>query len=294
MLFQLKVQCHSKKSVPRGISRGSATIDHQFAYFTPLHTPSVYQYEWCTDQWKELPSCPYAYCALAIIDGKLTTLGGWYFRSDCTNKLFTLRQSKWVEEYPPMKTECTSPAVVSASDGDYLIAIGGDFGGACLWTPLVQLFQVKTRRWYETVQLPRPLPLPSATICGDQVHVISGEYEDYGGYSCSLQALPPGDQPITQQSLSHLLSWNPLPCLPQKYSTAATLCGQLVIIGGVKDRSLVKSIHQLVEGQWVEIGCMNSGRYDCFSVSPSPDKLIIVGGSGSPNSVEECIIAQQS
>ena len=276
------------------MTRGSATTDHQFAYFTPLHTPSVYQYEWSTDQWRELPSCPYAYSALAIIDGELTSLGGWYFGSSCTNKLFTLRQMKWVEEYPPMKTACTSPSVVSTSDGDCIIVIGGDFGGACCWTPLVELFQVKTRRWYKTVELPRPLSFPSATVCGDQVHVISGEYEDYSGYSCSLQALPSSDQPITSQLLSHLLSWSPLPTLPQKYSTAATLCGQLVIIGGVRDRSVVNSIHQLVEGQWVEIGTMNSGRHDCLAVSLSPEKVIIVGGSGSPCSVEECTIAQQS
>ena len=271
------------------MGRGSATTDHQFAYFTPDNSTSVYQYEWSTDQWKELPSCPCGNSGLVIIDGELTAVGG---RSgQLSNKLFTftLRQRKWVKEYPPMKTARSSPAVVSASDGDYIIVIGG--WGHDGWTAAVELFQVKTRRWYETMKLPQPLPYPSATVCGDQVQVISGGIGDYSGYSSSFQALLSSDRPIKSQSLSYLVSWNPLPPLPLTASTAATLCGQLVIIGGQQGWSTVNSIHQLVDGQWVEIGSMTRGRWQCLSVSPSLDKLMIVGGVGE-DSVEECTIAQ--
>ena len=79
-------------------------------------------------------------------------------------------------------------------------------------------------------------------------------------------------------------------------STAAALCGQLVIIGGKRDRSSVNSIHQLVDGQWVEIGSMSSNRRWCLVVSPSPDKMIIVGGlrgrliGVATDSVEECVV----
>ena len=75
-------------------------------------------------------------------------------------------------------------------------------------------------------------------------------------------------------------------------STAATLRGQLVIIGGRRDRSPVNSIHQLVDGQWVNIGSMSSGRYWCLVASPSPDKMVVVGGhcaSYRLDSVEVCV-----
>ena len=189
-----------------------------------------------------------------------------------------------------MKTARHSPAVVSASDGDYIIAIGG-LGQYNQVTATVELFQMKTRRWYETMELPQPLPCPSATVCGDRVHVINGGPRNYRGYSCSIQALPSSDRPRTSQSQSHLLSWNPLPPLPVAGSTAATLCGQLVIIGGLRGGSTVNYIHQLVERQWVEIGSTTSGRWLCLSVSPSPDKLMIVGGWGE-DIVEECTIAR--
>ena len=278
---QLIVECHPKKKAPHGMARGSATTDHQFAYFILLNSNLVYRYEWNTEQWNELPSSPYYNCALVIIDGTLTTVGG--YRSGCTNKLFTLRQRQWVQEYPPMNTARSFPAVVSTSGGDYIIVIGGYRG----WTGTVELFQVKTRRWYQLTNIPQPLIAPSATICGNQLHVIG---YDADGYSCFI---PSSDEPITSQSIPHLISWRSLPRLPVTYSTAATLYGQLVIVGGMQGRSSVTSIHQLVYKQWVKwvkIGSMSSNRKDCLVVSPSPDRMMIVGGYRAEDSVEECIV----
>ena len=279
------MQCQQKKRAPCRMLRGSATTDGQFAYFTPYDSTSLYQYEYSTEKWSDLPPCPYRDSGLAIIDSELTTVGGWDGRSR-TNKLFTLRQRKWVEKYPPMNTARDRPAVVSISNGDYLIVIGGWGGGRR--TATVQLFQVKNRRWHKLTDLPQPLCIPSATICGDQLNVIDC---DGNGYSCSLQALPSSDRPIT---LPLTLSWKPLPHLPVTYSTAASLCGQLVIIGGLQDSSRVNSIHQLVEGEWVRIGSMASDRLICLVASPSPDRIIIVGGYDADyrqlDSVEECAV----
>ena len=94
--------------------------------------------------------------------------------SDSTIKLYTQRQRKWVEKYPPMNTARSSPAVVSTSDGKYLIVIGGE--GHDGWTATVELFQVKSRRWHQLSDLPQPLPHPSATLCGDQLNVIGRDY----------------------------------------------------------------------------------------------------------------------
>ena len=282
---QLTVQCRDKKTAPRGMDRGSATSDHQFAYFTPDYTNTVYSYQWSTETWEQLPPCPYRDSALVIIDGSLTAVGGWD-QQHCTKKLVTLRQRQWVEEYRPINTARSSPAVISTANGDYIIVIGG-YGDGVRWTTAVELFHTSSRRWYELTDLPQPLTRPSATICGHQLNVIG----DGGkGYSCSLQALPSSNQPFTSQSIRHLISWTSLPRLPVTDSKAATLCGELVIIGGYRqDLSPVNSIHQLLDGQWVEIGSMSHGRQWCLVVSPSPDKMMIVGGWGAPDSVEECI-----
>ena len=117
---QLTVQCHRKKTAPRGMTRGSATTDHQFSYFTPRGYKSVYSYQWSTEKWEELPSCPYRDSGLVIINGQLTAVGG-LDGSRRTNKLFTLRQKQCIEEYPPMNTARSMTTLVSSSDGKYII-----------------------------------------------------------------------------------------------------------------------------------------------------------------------------
>ena len=247
------MQCHHKKRAPCRMRRGSATSDLQYAYFMPWNLRSVYRYEWSTEKWDELPPCPCHNSALVIIDGVLTAVGGWdgYHYA---NKLVTLRQSQWVEELPSMKTACDRTAVVSTSDGECVVVIGGCGGGGG-WTTTVELFQVRSRRWAELTHLPQPLIFPSATICGNHIHVTVG---DGNGFSCSLHDLPSSDQPTTSQSRSHTTSWSPLPRLPVTASTAATLCGQLVIVGGMRGLSPVNSIHQLVyrwtvDGDWLYV-----------------------------------------
>ena len=283
---QLNVKCHRKKTAPRGMYSGSATTDHQFSYFTPLDSNSVYSYQWCTDKWEELPRCPNKYAGLVIINGQLTTVGG-RDGSRYTNTLFTLRQRQWIMEYPPMNAARSRTTIVSSSDGEYIIVIGGWAGD---WTATVELFQVSSRRWHQLKDLPQPLPDPSATVCGNQLHVIG---IDSNGYLCSLQALLSSDRAMTSQSIPQLISWTSLPRLPVTHSTAATLSGQLVIIGG-GDWPLVKTIHQLFNGQWVKIGSMSCGRRSCLVVSPSSGKMMIVGGKKDAfeelDIVEECVV----
>ena len=215
---QLTVQCHKKNTAPCEMTRGSATTDNRFAYFTPGGSNLVYRYQLSTEKWEELPPSPYRNSGLVIIDGELTAVGGWD-GSRYTNKLLSLQQGQWVEHYPPMNTARSRTAVLSTSDGKYIIVIGG---GGDRWTATVELFHVRSRRWYELTNLPQALPRPSATICDNELHVIG---RDGTGYSCSLQlnkALLSSDQPIKSQSTSNILTWTPLPRLPVMVSTAAS------------------------------------------------------------------------
>ena len=280
---QLTVQCLSQKKAPCGMMRGSSVTDQMTTYCISRNSYSLYRYTMTEDKWEELPQCPYSDSGLVVIDSGLTAVGGSF-----TNKLVTLRQSRWVEEYPPMSTARSHPAVVSTSDGGHMnvIAIGGKGDGGGL-IDAVELFRTGRRSWSQLTSLPQPLTFPSATICGNQLHVIGWGGD---GYSCSLQALLSSNQPIGSQSRTP--TWTPLPRLPVTYSTAATLCGQLMIIGGKRDGSPVNSIHQLVDGQWVNIGSMSSGRYLCLVASPSPDKMVVVGGYDASYrlySVEVCV-----
>ena len=273
------MECQKIKRAPRVISRGSATTDGQFAYFTTQGSRSVYRYEFNIERWEELPQSPYRYSTLVIINGELTAVGG-RGESGCINKLVTLQKGEWVECYPPMNTARSKSAIVSTSDGNYIFVIGGTVDH---WTDTVELFHLRSKRWYELTKLSQALTTPSATICDNQLYVIGGKDN---GYLCSLQALLSSDQP----SISLSVSWKPLPRLPVILSTIATLRGHLLIIGGdqSEDQSRISkflsvdpdinTIHQLVDQQWVKIGVMSVTRSECLVVNLPSDELLIVGG----------------
>ena len=286
------MQCHKKKKAPCQMSRGSATTDDQYAYFTPCSSNSVFRYAWSTEKWDDqITPCPHRDSGLVIINGELTAVGG-YDGSRPTNEIFTYtsQQKEWDTKYKPMKTARFQAAVVSTEDGNYILVIGGQED---TWTAAVELLHVKSGEWYEMKNLPHPVTLPSTTICGNRLHVIGG---NRNGYSCSFhQPLLSGDQPTT-------LQWTPLPPLPITGSTAAALSECLVIIGGDRCEEPgklnalrnfifdpdVNIIHQLVNGQWVKIGSMSVIRSECLVVSSSKDELLIVGGV-EEKGVEKCV-----
>ena len=242
--------------------RGSATADSRFAYFTPHESRSVYRYEWKTGRWDETSPCPSLDSGLAVTKSGLISVGGEGLYQ--TGKILTLRGQRWEEEYPPMNTARSSPAVVVTPQGDYVLVIGG-YTGSERPAATVDMLQVKTRKWYRLTNLPHPLTAPSAATCGNTLYVIGYEGK---GYSCSLGALPSGDELISQLATQNLIFWTPLPDLPVTNSTAGTLCGQLVIFGGRKVALSVNTIHQLVDGQWVEIGSMISERRNVWLSIP--------------------------
>ena len=291
MIIHVTISQHGvkfKTPTPCKMKRGSATTNHNFAYVTPYGSTSVHSYEWTTEQWKELAPCPYRDSALVIIDGALTAVGG-EMRSDFSSNLLTLRQGSWGKVYPPMKTARSQSAVASKSD--YVVVVGGRGcdGG---WISTVELLDVKAKHWHLNVSdLPQPLTKPSAAVCGNQIHVIGEECE---GYSCFIQPLPPSGKAVM---FNPIKPWNPLPRLPVRASTAATLSGQLVIVGGKQDSTPVlsgKAIHQLLNGKWVKIGSLSRDREWCLVASHLQDNMIIIGGVDAAESFEICFLYHQS
>ena len=259
--------------------RGSAAADHNYAYFRPYGSNEVYRYTISKDEWLKLPPCPHSHSALVIIDNELTAVGGSRPLSvNDTNKLFTLRQGQWVKVYPPMSVAHSNAACVGISKDHhkYFIVIGGSGVGGT--TTAVELLNTPSRRWSTLTNLPEPLLFPSAVVCGDLLYVIGWNCV----YSYLLSALPDSSRPV--KSLQPPI-WTPLPHLPLYYSTPAILAGQLVCVSGTQGEwwgSLRDdSIHQLVDGQWVKIGSLSSARNSCLVVTPSPDRMLVVGGETS-------------
>ena len=294
---QLTIQCHNKGTAPRAMtSNGYAVADRQFAYFAPCQSYDAYSYHLSTEKWGcvQNPQDDNSYhhhpiTALAIIEGDLTIATSDSSYRLCAN---TVQQDNWLPGLLPLCRRRVD-ALVSASNSEYFFVFVWNEQyqfDEFIYTAEVELLEVCSQNCHKLTNLLHPLPDPSAVICGDQLYVIGS---DATGYSCSLKKLLSlTDKPITSECAQTLISWTPLPPLPVKNSTAATLSGQLVIVGGIstQEGSPVNSIHQLFNGEWMEIGSMCYRRSKCAVVCPSPNKIIIVGGEEAKHAVEECVL----
>ena len=281
---QIKVQTTQRKNASRGMWRGSIAIDctNTCTYVSPANSLEVYKYILQQDMWKQLQDCPYENPGLIVMNNLLLSVGGRRSSSVptsnsyvVTNKLFHLQGKKWKEHFPSMNTARSYCTVITTLH--YLIVIGGNHQSG---RPIasVEVFDEETKTWSLLGDLPRPLRLPSATLCGNQLYVLSGDWVGVG-YCCSLQ------ERSTFSQSPPALTWTPIPLPPVYWSTIASLSGVPVVVGGkVRGRGTYSStVYSLSHGQWVGCGHLCEARSDCLvaSLSTSHNMLVVVGGVNS-------------
>ena len=256
--------------------RGSAAIDspNMYIYISPVGSRKVYKYTMQQDKWTQLQNCPYENCALVVKNNYLLCVGGYTSSCVVTKELFRQQGEEWKEHFPSMNTaryRCTAITV-----SHYLIVIGGHDQSS---DPIasVEILDDTTKKWSHLRDLPRPLHLPSATLCGNQVYILSGW--DEGGYCSST-----GDLSTSSGSPPDL-TWTPIPQPPVYASTIATLSGVPVLVGGLvrRSRTYSSTVYSLSRGQWVECGHLCEARAECLvaSLTTSHNMLVVVGGADS-------------
>ena len=274
------------------MSRGTAVVSGNVAYFNyAIPGTVVHAYHVDEDKWTSLPDCTQKLFGLAVINSLLTAVGGEKSSSrEPTNTLTSLREGKWVELLPPMSTNRVRPAVVTTDNNNYVIVAGGRtkfIGGASLAT--VEVLNCSSLQWTSVCDLPKLLPFIAATICNDRIYCFDSSY---AAYTCTVDSLLSSSQSLTadthtdSQTTSPQI-WRALPDVPAVYSTPASLCGQLVAVGGEG----VSTIHQynMTSGSWEAIGSIPTARRDSLVVVLPGDKMLMVGGddgSGSIDTVE--------
>ena len=269
------------------LSRGSAAIAGNFAYLVPRDRYVVFRYNVINGEGMELPNSLYQNSAVVAIDGRVVLIGG-ESEGRATNKLLTLHYTgEWVEEYPPMisaRSHCAAVCVENGKFRSHVIVIGGKSEENCDICDVLFL-NTATKCWHFLPPLPQSLPVPSTAICSNRLYTIGSRGE---GYSTSIESLISYDEDESQSPPSDLV-WLPLPGLPVRDAAVGSLRGELVLIGGHGvGESSASPIHQLVGRQWVEIGSTLVPRRQSLTVSPSHEKVIILGGEGAANCVELC------
>ena len=287
-LASIKLKWRKGKRAPRRMYRlCDAVVDGNTVYVRDGGTVKICSYDATTDSWSQLPDCVKEYSSIAVINGRLTTVGG-----DKSNELFSLTgegsSRRWTKEYPPMPTKRWG--TTSLCTGATLIVAGGRGDGRVLST--VEVMNTENHQWSTAADLPQPMHSASATVCGDRIYMLGGTDKRYtytkSVHTCSVSALLQSCSPSSLVSrlkrtyMSDKASvWRQIRDLPVTCSTCESFQSRLLAIGGRDDPGKATTAvyeYSSTSNSWEVISHMITGRCDCFTAVLPNNQLMVVGG----------------
>jgi len=283
--------------------RGSATTIGTTAYFSNVEFLS---YNLVNDKWSFVPDLPKFYSTLAVVNGKLTAIGGQlYGLGTDTLHSFDERRRTWVEDLPRMPTGRINTAV--ACTGRYLIVAGGHLNGLLgKSTNNVEIFDIITQTWHTACSLPLKGTIMNLVIAGDHLYQLGG-YNDQPdrpfrtSHKCSLDDLLQSCQPAIlkkeKSALEQLVStsaqlvlksqvWHKITDLPSYEGACISLQGKLINVGGWQTgRKPISDVYSYnpATDSWKVIGHLKQARWRCLVAALPNDRLMAMGGNNGPS-----------
>ena len=255
---------------------GAAVVHGNTVYFSQGYNVYAYSYTLSQEKWSKLKRCEHQQFSMAVVNNKLTTIGGQH--SDTVTKILLClsRSSKWEKLLPPMPTARIWSAAVTTPT--HLIVAGGEtrLGGVAL--SAVDALDTNTLHWSSVSSSPKAFEYPNMTLCNGQLYL--SEHSEI--FSCSVEELLRCRKPASSV-------WNRPANIPVPYwASLTTLRGQVLAIGGRDQQSMsrgcpTEAIHcySKTTNSWSVIGGMPTPRtWPIVAVLPSHE-LIVVGGFGS-------------
>ena len=277
-----------ESKAPEKMYRGSAAADSNMAYFHGNDSTTVHSYDSNTREWRQVPATPHTNSTLVVVHHVLTMVGG-VISGGVTDSLLSLmgegRDIKWLPNLPAMPTKRYETAAVCS--GRSLIVAGGRDDRNRLAT--VEVLDTDTRQWSIASALTHPFSWATISICGERLYMLGGK--DQTGnptrsvLSCSVPELLQSCQPqplagkLRTAPANQSTIWRRVADAPHYRSSCATLCGQLVAVGGYeagKDTSTIAGYNETTDS-WEAMGDMPTAR--CWAlVVILNGKMMVVGG----------------
>ena len=280
-----------ESKAPETMRRGSAAADSNMAYFHGNDSTTVHSYDSNTQEWSRLPAAPHTHSTLVVVHHVLTMVGG-QISGGATDSLLSLmgegRDIKWLPNLPAMPTKRYVTAAVCS--GHSLIVAGGYDGRNKLST--VEVLDTDTRQWSIASALTHPFFRATISICGERLYMLGGL--DQAGYStrsvlsCSISELLQSCQPqplagkLRTAPANQSTIWRRVADAPHYWSSCATLCGQLVAVGGYeafKNTSAIAGYNETTDS-WEAMGDMPTARCQALVVILNGKMMVVGGGVG--------------
>ena len=184
-----KLRWRQGKRTPFVMFRQSdAVVDGSTVYVRKYDSWKIYAYDAGNSFWSQLPNCINWNCSVAIVNGWLTTVGGFSIY-EYSNELFNLNGKisgrSWIKKFPPMPTKRSMTTVLHVQT--MLIVAGGKGVGGVLST--VEVMNTENHQWSTAADLPEPTDCASAADCRDHIYILGGTQYHSTSYSCSVSTL---------------------------------------------------------------------------------------------------------
>ena len=294
-LTSFKLRWKEGKRAPCGMHRCcDAVIDGNTVYIRNEGRVSIYAYHATSDSWYQLPDCDCGSGSITVINGWLTTVGGGSILT-CTysDELFSLTGegsgSFWTKKFPPMPTKRKWTSAL-CYESALIVAGGVGEGGKVLST--VEVMNTENLQWSAADDLPEPMCLASATVCGDQLYMLGGMNKDTAytksAYICSVNTLlrhcAPSSRDVRFKGVSlvgKINTWRQVADLLVIRSTCESFHGRLLAIGGRRDSgksTTTVHMYNSTTNSWEIISHMTTGRFQCFTAVLPNNQLMVMGG----------------
>ena len=302
-LTSFKLKWREGKRVPCGMDRRCDTVvDGNTVYVMKSSTVNIYSYDVISDSWSQLPDCAHSDGSIAVINGYLTTVGGYSYPKNFNELLSLTGKSsgrRWTQQFPPMPTK--RRWTTSLCTGTALIVAGG-IGVRSRELSTIEVMNTETHQWSTAADLPQPMYQASAIVCGDQLYMLGGgESRHYvkSAYTCSVNALFQSCVPSSLEAKFQGTSlkdkagvWRRVADLPVTQSTCESFHGRLLAVGGRMESGEATTavyMYNSTTNSWEIISHMTTGRWDCFTAVLPDNRLMVVGGFTSSSSTTDSV-----
>ena len=252
----------------------------------------VLQYSRAKNQVLCLPDhCSLSGFALCQFQGDLILVGGMSDDGEVSNKLYrySFGEKKWVESLKPMPTARYCLSVLTTPQA--IIACGGikedEFKKKeAVMVSTVEVYSSITSQWHTADPLPQACGTMSSVTANGWGYFLGGsdvtDTPIKSAYQVDMEMLIERATASTPET-NTTSAWKTLHDTPLRASTAASLSGRLLAVGGVDDKNRAQSttyVYVPLANSWVKIsaGDLPAERYDSVAVQLSSNRLLIIGG----------------
>ena len=244
---------------------------------------TVMVYDPQQDSFVTLPPYTYTYFSMAIVNNQLVLVGGADVRTGKkTNKLAVWNEEsrKWTHPLPPMTTACDSPSVISHKNR-WLVVMAGRGDGTDL-SRVEILDTTESGQWYHAAPLPHTCSCVSTVTISNTCYLLGG----FSGHIASRKLFCVNLDDLISQALSQPAGasapptpspWMTLTDTPEACSTAFSLNGSLLSVGGYGDSKAIYH-YQPSSKSWIKAGELPVGRVRCACTVLPSGEVFVAGG----------------